>query len=259
MERWDGKSWSIQPIHRFPEGELSSVSCTSKVFCAAVGSWTEIPDFPLSGRWNGRVWSFHSNNAGYPVAPAGVSCVSPTACEGVGSGNFGSGVTPPTVTWHWNGKGWSEFDDYGDQPDAFLGAVSCTATLTCLAVGNEDSRAIPMSDAASALVPTASPAGSVEYELSGVSCAASTACASVGFYQTRYVSFTKYMLVEGWDGSSWSVRLAGTLGELAGVSCVSPSACTAVGRTPNSAGELVPLVESTIPSATRDYAAQRRW
>ena len=97
--------------------------------------------------------------------------------------------------------------------------------------------------------PAVSPSGAVSYEFIGVSCRSATDCAAAGVYQTGAFPFRSYALLEGWDGSSWTIQLTGTPGELSGVSCVSANACTAVGSTVNGAGDTIPLVESTIPRA----------
>lgn len=255
VEHWDGSSWSIQPISRFADGSLSAISCPSKTFCAAVGSWGgQFGESPLLlGRWNGRTWSFRTIGFGEPASPYGVSCVSAAFCEAVGAYFVVNGASDPAATWDWNGKRWAaDFNPFqGAASPASLASVSCSARTTCVAVGNGAPTGASLNGSAWSTIPAANPAGAVNYPLTGISCPSDTACTAVGGYQTDYVHlFRYYVLIEGWNGSSWSVELAGSLGQLESVSCVSPTACTAVGSTTNGAGERVPLVESTIHSAS---------
>jgi hypothetical protein len=79
--------------------------------------------------------------------------------------------------------------------------------------------------------------------LNGVSCASRTACMAVG-YSGNHAK----LLVEHWDGMSWSAqptpRLPGATDfGLGGVSCVSSTACTAVGGYKDRAHIHVTLVE----------------
>jgi len=261
VERWDGKTWSIEPIRRFPQGELSSVSCTSQMFCAAVGSWEGIPDYPASypllGRWNGRAWSFRGSGAANPVVAGGVSCVSPTACEAIGSWTSSCCYTP---LWNWNGRQWSEFDLYDGGSTPYLRALSCASELTCISVGYEDSGALTIGGTTLSALSSANPNPPSPYDLSDVSCVSSSVCVAVGLDQTTYIiGAPSYTLVESWDGSSWTTQLTGTRGVLSGVSCVSANACTAVGSTTTNAGKHVPLVESTIHTLARAPTAKGRW
>jgi len=256
VERWDGSSWSIEPTKVFAFGPgfgggLSGVSCTSRTFCAAVGNWG-LPQSALLGHWTGRAWSWFTNGPGASGGvSSAVSCVSATACEGVGVWNTnGNGGTPP-ATWHWNGKGWSEFD-FNFQSVAVAAAftaVSCPARDTCMEVGGGVPSAMSFDGSTWSPTPAVSPSGAVFYGFSGVSCHSATDCAAAGGYESGTFPFRGYALLEGWDGSSWTIQLMGTRGELSGVSCVSANACTAVGSTVNSAGDTVPLLESTIPRA----------
>src|SRR5262245_49246869 len=89
---WKGRSWSTQSVPT-PAGttsaSLSAVSCKSRSFCVAVGSYVDASGrSALAERWNGSSWHVQST----PV-PAGtsdvqflaVSCINTTSCEAVGS------------------------------------------------------------------------------------------------------------------------------------------------------------------------------
>jgi hypothetical protein len=75
-----------------------------------------------------------------------------------------------------------------------------------------------------------------------VSCTEATACTAVGSFSN---GTTHSPLVEGWNGTTWSVRSPGLPAvsvdaELDGVSCAGATACTAVGT----ADENAALAES---------------
>ena len=125
----------------------------------------------------------------------GVSCTSRTACIAVGSYYKSSGgYVSWTLAERWNGTRWSIL--HTPKPP--------------LAVGY--------------------PTGS---ELTGVSCASSTACIAIGDYADRSGQFVE--LVERWDGTRWSIQRTpnppGTTdSHFDGVSCTSSTACTAAGE-----------------------------
>jgi hypothetical protein len=74
-----------------------------------------------------------------------------------------------------------------------------------------------------AIVP--SPNGKGEFNpLSGIACAAASACMAVGG-----TDFQLQSLAERWNGSIWSIKLSPEPGLLNGVACVSAAACMAVG------------------------------
>ena len=105
----------------------------------------------------------------------------------------------------------------------------CTAPVTSGAVRGWDSS-------------TASALG--EASLAAVSCASTRSCTAVG-------SSGSGVLVESWDGRTWSLAptpaISGGVAVLNGVSCTSPRSCVAVGDMSSSGGaayDLRPLVES---------------
>jgi hypothetical protein len=99
VERWDGRSWSLQPAPDptdVMQAQLAGVSCTSATACVSVGRTVQGFQFgegPLAERWNGKSWSIQST-VGAPLSTEllGVSCVSATACTAVGDGNFSTPV-----------------------------------------------------------------------------------------------------------------------------------------------------------------------
>jgi hypothetical protein len=95
-ERWDGRSWSIQPTpNPLPNSALAGVSCPSDRACTAVGTRAEGPgsySATLAERWDGRSWSIYPT----PNPPSdvgdnlsGVSCASARFCTAVGGARGG--------------------------------------------------------------------------------------------------------------------------------------------------------------------------
>jgi hypothetical protein len=135
----------------------------------------------------------------------------------------------------WNGKQWTvqPVPSVRHAKIQLLRSVSCTSPADCTAVGSYASLgpvgtvAERWNGATWALQKSPQASG-----LSGVSCAAATACTAVGVevHATGYpVNFAM-----GWNGNTWTAQAApnpahnaGT--ELSGVSCPSPAACFAVG------------------------------
>ncbi len=141
----------------------------------------------------------------------------------------------------WNGTSWT-IQTIADPagPSALLSSVSCTSATACMAVGSyEDSAGDTVTlaehwDGTSwAIVATPSPAGSQHSVLSSVSCTAPTACTAVGTNYTSQGGTTQTVLVERWDGTSWTIQSTPTPAvddpTLLGVSCTSATACMAVG------------------------------
>jgi hypothetical protein len=86
---WDGTSWSVVPTPNpgssLHSSELSSVSCTSRSNCQAVGTDASSTKsrLTLAESWNGRRWSIvHSPNRAnaYSSALSAVSCLSVWEC-----------------------------------------------------------------------------------------------------------------------------------------------------------------------------------
>jgi hypothetical protein len=142
IERWDGKTWSVQPALS-PAGaasaNLDGVSCTSSRVCTAVGraietiggfSWTAVA---IIERWNGSSWSLQDTMSVSPPGSTlfGVSCVPGTACVAVGDGPLG------TVVQRWDGASWAlQPSPNAHQPaDSILFSVSCGSERACMAAG----------------------------------------------------------------------------------------------------------------------------
>jgi hypothetical protein len=142
VERWNGANWSIQPSPT-PAGasyaELDGVSCTSAGACTAVGDYQKAANQSrtLAERWNGKRWIVqHTVN---PTTDPnkfllGVSCTSGSACTASGY-TSGPIVWQATLVEHWNGSKWMVQRSPHPGTDSQLGAVSCSSTRRCTAVG----------------------------------------------------------------------------------------------------------------------------
>ena len=225
--------WSIQYAPTptgAKESVLISVSCTSESACTAVGSFD---NKALVERWDGSGWS-----AQRPETRArwngsflqGVSCFSRTRCTAVGYFVDHRGCQEELAE-RWNGSKWSiqptpdswikptpgnqgcyrtREGGFGETVGADFRSVSCISVTACLAVGAVDYSgygAADYSGSGNTGDPIAKPATSYGYE---------------------------EPLVERWNGSKWSIQIAGYTkawqdGAISSVSCTSATACSAVG------------------------------
>jgi hypothetical protein len=259
-EVWDGTGWMIQSTPN-PAGPtfvgLSGVSCSAPSACTGAGESQDssATRLALTERWDGSSWTIlvTPNPAG--AVPQGtelarVSCSTVSRCISVGISS-----TKPLAESR-DGSTWT-IQDTPSPPGAqrsFLLGVSCASPLACLAVGSyvdsagaEHSLAEGWNGGNWSLQPVPLPAGAPSGSLIGVSCTSPMACVAVGSYVNG--AGMTVTLVEGWDGTSWSVvqshNPAGARdSELGGVSCSTAVACTAVGFQQDSTGALLPLIET---------------
>src|SRR6516165_50487 len=199
-QRWNGHSWSIQPIASPADGgNLIGVSCPSRSSCLAVGGHanpfnTFVPSGTLAERWNGSTWSIQPP----PNPPGGgwfltaVSCTSPSACTAVGGRLVPPGKPSGTLAERWDGHTWS-IQPTPNPPGhgvKLLNSVACTSRSSCMAVGNEFDPAPPNALGTLAerwdgrtwrIVPTFKPApGGSNAAFNGVACTSASACTAVG-------------------------------------------------------------------------------
>jgi hypothetical protein len=230
-ERWNGTRWSLLPAampRKATNGELVSVSCPSRRFCMAVGSFFVKGTWVgMAERWNGVKWAIQRMPApDGPVSPYGVSCTSARACTAVGTPNgYGPGAAE-----RWDGTRWSP--QYVDPSVELLG-VSCPSSRACTAVGaTETSSTAERWDGTSwTTEPSPAPNNDLS-EYLAVSCPALGTCTAVGLYKEPRAHWKP--LAGAWNGESWSVQPTPDppgprTSRLSSVSCVSASACIAVG------------------------------
>ena len=153
---------------------------------------------------------------------------------------------------HWNGVTWSLTPSPRGTSESQLVQASCPSTSSCFAVGHE----LPGNSAGDhtlverwngttwSTMTSPNPSGADSSTLDGVSCASSTNCDAVGYFD---VSSTEKTLAEHWSGTTW-----------------------AIAPTPNPSGALVQQVERGVVSEhdellrrsaarTSERRARRSW
>jgi Subtilase family len=136
--------------------------------------------------------------------------------------------------------------------NSYLLGVSCL-TSECTSVGDysvKSGTAAPLAERWNGtewkIQTTPNPPGTENAQLDSVSCASSTACTAVGYFENT--SGVYLSVSESWNGTEWKIQPtaepSGALNSLlSDVSCTSPSECTAIGWYENSSGVEVPWAE----------------
>jgi len=272
-ERWNGTSWTIQPVSGSAgslASELLAVSCPTATACTAGGSEINSAQtpVPLAEGWNGTKWSVQAvpSPAGAIGAGfSGLSCATPATCIAAGSYGNGSGASV-LLAEAWNGTKWSiqaTPSPAGSTGSEFL-AVSCSAPAACTAVGattistpggrgasGGSSMTVSLAERWNGtnwrIQATPNPGRSVGTGLAAVSCSATTACTAAGSYDTT--SHLAQTTAAAWGGKSWhrqatsSPAGASVSSGLIGLSCASARACTAAGFGTGTTGDSTALTE----------------
>ena len=198
VESWNGVAWTSQAA-AVPAGatgvELSGVSCRSASACTAVGSYNDSSgtQVTLAESWNGTVWHVQAtpDPTGAPAsALVGLSCRTAKACWAVGH-TFNPSGTELTLAESWNGTVWqiqATPNPAGATTSYIDGGVSCSGPNACSAVGSyTDSSGVQLTlgeswnGTAWTVKTTPNPAGAIESQLNGVSCASGGTCTAVGY------------------------------------------------------------------------------
>ena len=208
-EHWDGRRWAVQslPPAGDPGGDLSAVSCPSRLNCTAAGYYEGTSDegpgtAPLAMRGNSGSWVVEPTpgDAGENVTSglAGVSCPTGGTCTAVGE-NAGGGP----LAMRWNGLKWrtqTAADEFGLQ--GFNG-VSCASAAACIAIGGSYGQR--WNGRKWALRRIAVPAGARSFNLSAVSCSSARHCTAVG---SKYMTVSQVSdvltVAERWNGHTWA-------------------------------------------------------
>jgi hypothetical protein len=156
-ERWNGRRWSVErpPSQGLYGPQLTSVSCVSRSFCLATGTYANgngtIVGSPFAERFDGSRWTpARTGLARYGVL-YGVSCLLSTYCQGAGQYDpraVPAPGTPEPLAESWNGARWERSalpqvaapslpngDLDGTNP-ALL-AISCVSQIGCTSVGDQ--------------------------------------------------------------------------------------------------------------------------
>lgn len=238
-ESWDGTAWAIQPTPSLlSDVDLAAVSCTSATACAAVGNSDN--DLAVTARWNGSRWGI-GVQVSHEGPLNGVWCTSATACIAVGDAATGGGSLPRAERW--NGTGWTRQSVPGQGAFGGLAAVSCTSASACTAAGNADginggeqALAERWNGQKWAIQTTSNPRVAQPNLLSGVSCATTRQCETVGSVTSLNNPAGDFgtPIAAHWNGSRWTQQhpspFPGTAASsLNAVSCSSATACIAMG------------------------------
>ena len=176
----------------------------------------------------------------------GVVCTAKVSCLAVGDFADSTGASRP-LSEHWDGTTWHALTIRGPRYSG-LNALSCPAAVNCVAVGFSRYGTLEEEWNGTAWTKTVSPGpvGSIEANLSSVSCVAVNRCMAVGYYLNA--ASTWLTLTESWNGTTWTLltspdpsELAGS--ELAGVSCPDMNSCVAIGQSFDSTGDSFTLAE----------------
>jgi hypothetical protein len=242
IEHWNGSSWTIMSSQNRSDTmdyrtALTGVSCPTATSCFAVGRYS---DAKIIEHWNGSQWTIMTDHSQPPstlTELAGVSCPITTSCFAVGTYIPRDSDNIYPLVEHWNGRGSWTFMNGTPSPSQYanLFGVSCPTPTNCFAVGQGIETAfIEQWHGRGTWSLVNSPNTGNGSTLSGVSCPSTTTCVAVGVHTVVGDRVSRAM-VEGWNGSSWtlaSVREPPLFSGLAGVTCPITAACTAVGRQP---------------------------
>lgn len=242
VERWDGSRWFMQVIPRADRvrgGELRAVSCVSRRFCMAVGTAWPPPagaGYAFAERWNGTTWALQRVPGNESPELNGVTCTSDRVCIAVGYGFPKCGVEGP-VSERWDGTRWSlQHVPFGCLNATVLRGVACTASTTCLAVGEvQELNGGPYGALWNGKTWSENDSGD---PLNAISCRPDF-CTGVG-----HGCCEAYVATDRWNGSTWSSQPnnLSSLSYLRDVSCPSATVCFAVGTHYGRLGHTFPIV-----------------
>lgn len=218
----------------FVGGQFQAVACSAVDACTA-GGWTYGPGrsttLPLVNRWDGTRWSLQALPNVGNARIDGVACPSATLCFAAGRAGADDQNLKPLLL-QWKGGPWKRIAvtvPHGGT--GVLTSVSCSATTSCLAVGESgefggDPLAVALTGSTWKLTPTPPVPGLQYTRLTGVSCVAGAGCRVVGSgYDNDTFESRGIDLV--WKGSGFSAGPPVVPSDA--VSCVSGRSCVAVG------------------------------
>ena len=238
-ERWNGRSWSVQPEvhpHWLGQSEWTAVSCAGPRFCIAIGEVVFASSFSgrvrsIIGIWRGSKWSVSFPRDGGPGAGISfqdtlglVSCVSARFCAAGGWG-LTSRLPPGTApsARRWNGRHWSVMRTArGVTAPA---SVWCAAPRACLGIsGNAFERWDGSRWSRAGRMPAAPDVESVSW--GGLACRSRTSCIDVGLGFPGGDS-SSVSLVAEWNGKVWRENTPGETPNADSNVFWGPSSCTA--------------------------------
>jgi hypothetical protein len=257
-----GTGWSIVPSPNPLVGgfnELDGVTCVGATDCWAVGSFNDdsgYPVYPLVEHDTGSGWNVVSNpDSSVAGSLQAVTCVSSADCWAVGS----AGTTPEPFVEQYTGSSWTAVSSPtpSSSTDGSFDGVACAGASDCWAVGGAgsmgDHQALieQYTDSGWTIVSSPAPPGSTSGEFSGVTCADTDDCWTVGL---TAAGTSDQALIEQYTEGGWTIvssptppRSAGSV--LDGVSCSSVSDCWAVGDNYDTTAGQETLIEQALQPA----------
>jgi hypothetical protein len=208
IEHWNGSAWSIVPSPEpDPADLLLGVACPSASRCWAVGFTTSgSADGTLAEKWNGTNWTVVHTPGSLDDELDADSCASTSDCVATGAGG-----NMFAIAQVWNGTTWA--NALPKKPSGAgitaLKGVSCPqGASACESVGaqevssGEKALAERWNGSAWALQSTPAISGSTLSSLDADTCTSAASCWAVGVSDT---SSATDVLIEHWNGTSWSL------------------------------------------------------
>lgn len=234
---------SLPSVSSDPNVSLTSVSCPSQGYCAAVGDYNDASNgqqgllaSESNGTWTVSEADVSPIGGGTPpqTALAQVSCASAGHCAAVGIYLDNAGNTLGLIATESNGNWGLQGPDLSDLPsvavwgtqDTLLRSVSCPSPGNCTAVGTYidgtgsvqgmllDERGGPWAPATEATLPgdadtTGSPAQS-DLSLNSVSCPSTGNCTAVGSYDATSADDVEALVLTE-AGGAWRAAVAASV------------------------------------------------
>jgi hypothetical protein len=213
IEHWNGSSWSIVSS---PSPGSSGNSLNGVVAVSASDIWAVGYQYNSSGiqqtlieQWNGTQWNVVSSPSPGPSINelTGVTAVSASKVWAVGYHDGNN--TVQTLIEQWNGSQWSVVTSPNAVSGSFLSAIAAASASNVWAVGTYGAAfglyqtLIEHWNGHTWSIVTSPNPGSQGNMLNAVAAISASNAWAVGLYSNN--QYTSQSLVEGWNGSTWSV------------------------------------------------------
>jgi hypothetical protein len=214
-QHWNGRRWAASSLPSPGDlgGDLSAVSCPSRLTCIAAGYYNGTSDegpgtAPLAmGRSSGR-WVVEATpgdaDENLTSGLTGVSCPTAGTCTAVGE-NAGGGP----LAMHWDGLKWRTQTAADELGVLGFNGVSCASASACTAIGGSYGQR--WNGRKWTLQRIAVPARARSFNLTAVSCSSARHCTAVG---SKYMTVSQVSdvltVAERWNGHSWAPQATGS-------------------------------------------------
>jgi hypothetical protein len=264
IEHWNGTRWSVVPspsIGAVLYG-ITALAINNVWAVGAIGFGYEA----LIEHWNGRGWSVVSS----PVVAGNLLAVTAVSANNVWAvGQSSSNNVDEALIEHWNGRRWSVIPgaNLGSVSYSGLGATTAISANNIWAVGSDSNGTLTehWNGRSWSVVPSPSPVAYSNIELTGVTAVSTNDVWAVGSYFQAVSPYAEQVLIEHWDGTTWSIVTSPNStydAQLTSVVARSADDIWAVGRYSDTVSLLYrPLIEhwdgsswSVVPSANRPGA-----